>query len=127
MALGSIMANVLVEKDISISESVVATAVLIFLQYFLTYVAFKVPFIRNIISAKPLVLFHDGHYIERNLKKERICKSEIKSALNQEGVDSIDNVKTVILESNGEICVIAKNMYEPHKQRQNKKDKDDTL
>lgn len=122
MALGSIMANVLVEKNISISESVVASAVLIFLQYSLTYVAFKVPFIKNIISAKPIILFHNGHYIEKNLKKERICKTEIKSALNQEGVGSIDDVKTVILESNGELCVIAKNKCDSHKVRQTKKE-----
>lgn len=122
MALGSIMANVLVEKGISISESIVASAVLIFLQYSLTYVAFKVSFIKDIISAKPIILFHNGHYIEKNLKKERICKTEIKSALNLEGVDSIDDVKTIILESNGEICVIEKNKGASHTERQSKKE-----
>lgn len=54
------------------------------------------------------MLYYNGDYDEKTLKKERIAKNEILQALRSQGIGSTDTVSAVILETDGTLSVLKK-------------------
>jgi uncharacterized membrane protein YcaP (DUF421 family) len=42
------------------------------------------------------------------LRRERVCRDEVVSAIHQKGMRDLDQVDAVILGANGELCVLVK-------------------
>lgn len=53
------------------------------------------------------MLLYKGKFIDENLKKERILKSEIYAEVRQKGFKSIKQIYAIVLETNSKISVIA--------------------
>ena len=70
--------------------------------------AFRVPAIRRLLEAKPLVLVRDGRMMRRNLRREMITTDELMAKLREEGVDELADVKLAMMETDGEISVVKK-------------------
>jgi uncharacterized membrane protein YcaP (DUF421 family) len=111
MALGSIMAKVLLTPEQSVSESITAMFLLIALQYSVSVAMCRCRWFRHLISSKPSVLFHDGEYIEDTMKKERVDKDEIEAAIHAKGIADMALVEAVILGTNGDLSVLLKPDY----------------
>jgi uncharacterized membrane protein YcaP (DUF421 family) len=74
------------------------------------------PWVRKLTSAEPAVLYHDGRFADDALRRERVCRDEVVSAIHQKGMRDLDQVDAVILGANGELCVLVKdddNMRQP--------------
>jgi uncharacterized membrane protein YcaP (DUF421 family) len=108
MALGSIMAKVLLTEDQSISEAVTAMCVLIGLQYLISEAMCRCQWFRHFLTSKPTVLFHEGEYIDSAMRKERVDKDEVQAAMHEKGIANIDRVEAVILGTNGDLSVVLK-------------------
>lgn len=108
MALGSILAKVLLTADQSISESVTAMFVLIGLQYGVSVAMCHCRWVRHFISSKPAVLFHQGAYIDSAMRKERVDKDEVQAAIHAKGIADNAMVEAVILGTNGDLSVLLK-------------------
>lgn len=110
MALGSIMAKVLLTRDQSMAESITAMCLLIGLQYGLSVAMCRCKKLRYFISPKPAVLFHEGEYVT-HIKKERVDKDEILAAVHARGVPDLTYIDAVILGANGDLSVLLKPEY----------------
>lgn len=108
MALGSILAKVLLTRDVSISESITAMFLLIGLQYLVSVAMCRWGWFRNILSSKPAILFYQGAYIDKTMKRERIAAEEIHAALHAKGISDYRLVEAVILGTNGDLSVVLK-------------------
>lgn len=108
MALGSILAKVLLSPDQSIAESVTAMFVLIALQYGISLAMCYWRWLRHFLSPRPSVLFHQGHYIESAMRKERVDEEEIQAAIHAKGIADKAMVEAVILGTNGDLSVVLK-------------------
>ncbi len=111
MALGSILAKVLLTPQQSISESITAMFVLIALQYGVSVAMCHCRWVRHFISSKPTVLFHQGQYIDSALRKERVDKDEVQAAIHEKGILDMALVEAVILGTNGDLSVLLKTDY----------------
>ena len=108
MALGSILAKVLLTSDQSISEGVAAMVVLIALQYALSVAMRELPWLRRIVSAKPAILFYQGQFHDENMRRERVDREEVQAAIHAKGVADNSAVEAVILNQNGDLSVVLK-------------------
>jgi len=54
----------------------------------------------------PQLLLFEGEFIEGNMKKERILKPEVYAAIRQSGLESVNRIYAVVLETNSKISVI---------------------
>ncbi len=108
MALGSILAKVLLTADQSISESITAMFVLIGLQYTVSVAMCHCRWLRHFLSSKPSVLFHNGKYIDSAMRKERVDKDEVQAAIHAKGIADNAMVEAVILGTNGDLSVLLK-------------------
>lgn len=90
----------------SIADGIVLVGVLIGWNYFLDWVNFRWPAFRRFAQPPPLLLVHNGELMRRNLRAERITEEELQAKLREQGVASIDAVKSAYMESDGQVSVI---------------------
>ena len=66
----------------------------------------RFPALRSILKAPALTLVENGRVLERNLRKEMLCREELMSQLREEGVEDLSAVKVARLEGDGRLSVI---------------------
>ncbi len=107
VALGSTLATALLSKDVPLAEGLLAFALLLFLQYVVTSLSVRFPWVNKIVKSEPTLLFHRGEFLRQAMKKQRVTEDEIMAAIRQGGALNLMNVAAVALETDGSFSVIA--------------------
>lgn len=106
VALGSILATVILNNNIPVVEGLAAFVMLILFQFVITYFSARSKAVSKLVKSSPRMLAYDGNLIHQNMLDERIDEDEIWEALRQKGFSSLDEVGAVVLETNGNMTVI---------------------
>ncbi|MFN3275373.1 MAG: DUF421 domain-containing protein [Paracoccus sp. (in: a-proteobacteria)] len=106
VALGSTLSTVLLNASIPLFEGIVALALLVYLQYAITWLSVRSPRFQSLIKAEPTLLVHDGRYLDAAMKTQRVTRDEIGAALRQSGKAGIEQVLSVVLETDGSMTVM---------------------
>jgi uncharacterized membrane protein YcaP (DUF421 family) len=106
IALGSILASVVLSKDIALAEGVLALVLLVLLQYAITWTSVRLPWFNHAIKSEPTLLVHRGVFLDGAMRQQRVTREEVFAALRGEGVAAIENAAAVVLETDGSISVV---------------------
>ncbi|WP_174732802.1 DUF421 domain-containing protein [Mesobacillus harenae] len=106
VALGSTLATILLNRNVRLAEGIMAFALLIGLQYIMTWLSVRSETFSKLIKSEPELLYYKGQYFKSVMKKERILKTEILQAARSNGAGSMDNVEAVVLETDGSIGIL---------------------
>lgn len=107
VALGSTLATVLLNANVSLAEGVVAFALLIGLQYGITWLSVRSERFQGMIKAEPTLLLYRGRYLRDAMRRQRVTTEEILSVLRAEGVTRVEDAGAVVLETDGSISVLS--------------------
>ena len=105
VAVGSMFAATIIEKDVTLVEGMFALATLLAIQMLLAEVAARWKWADRLINGRPTLLFSHGKFIQRALKKERITEGEVRAAIREKGVTRVEDVYAVVLENDGSLSV----------------------
>lgn len=108
VAIGSTLSTVLIDSSVALPEGVVALALLVFLQFIFAWSSYRSEAINNMIKSEPRLLYFEGQYLEEAMKEERVQRIELFQAARTEGMNSLDQVNAVILETDGSLSLIKK-------------------
>ncbi|TAA72428.1 DUF421 domain-containing protein [Planococcus salinarum] len=108
VAYGSTIATILLTEKISFIEGAFSLGMLTLLQLFIAVMEMKSRKFSAIINPTPTFLYYEEEFCEEVLEKERVLKSEIRNALRQQGIGSMEKVEAIVLEGNGKISIITK-------------------
>jgi uncharacterized membrane protein YcaP (DUF421 family) len=108
VALGSTLATILLNKEVTLAEGVLALSLLIGLQYVITWLSVRAPSFQHMVKAAPTLLAHGGQFLDDALRRQRVTREEVVAALRSSGMTEISQAETVILETDGSISVIGK-------------------
>ncbi|MDO5717956.1 MAG: DUF421 domain-containing protein [Tissierellia bacterium] len=108
IALGSIFASTIISDSLPIADGLVAAGVLLLLQFIISKLSESSSRFESLIKAEPSLLYYDGKYIQKSMKKQRVSKREILSSVRSQGIQFLSEVEAVIMETNGNISVIKK-------------------
>jgi uncharacterized membrane protein YcaP (DUF421 family) len=106
VALGSTLATVLLSKDVSLAEGVVALALLVFLQYVISWGSVRLPWFSRIVKSEPTLLVHRGEFLEGAMREQRVTRGEVLSILRKDGITAVSHAAAVVLETDGSFSVI---------------------
>ncbi|MGY2132580.1 DUF421 domain-containing protein [Hymenobacter sp. HD11105] len=106
VALGSTLATVLLNKSVPLADGLVAFALLIFLQYLLTWLSVRSKTVSKLIKSEPTLLVYQGAFLSAALKSERVTEAEILAGLREQGVASVADAAAVILETGGDLSIL---------------------
>lgn len=106
VALGSTLATILLSKDVSLAEGMTALTLLVLLQFAAAWTAARSEFFRRLIKADPTLLLYEGRMLEAVLRRERVSPEEVLAAVRTEGQAALEDVRAVVLETDGTFSVI---------------------
>ena len=108
VALGSTLATVLLSRSVPLAEGLLALALLICLQYVLTWGSVRSQRLQELIKSEPTLLVRDGEYLDGAMRRERVTREEVDAALRENGVPSLSRAGIVVLETDGSLSVVEK-------------------
>lgn len=106
VAFGSTLSTALVSRDTSLFQVVCAFAVLVGLQFTVTWLSIRSRRVREAVKSSPALLLHRGVFLEDALRGERVSEGEVRAAIRASGIAAVEDVHAVVLETDGTISVI---------------------
>jgi uncharacterized membrane protein YcaP (DUF421 family) len=109
VVIGDLVQNGVTQNDYSVTGIVLAAGTIGLLATITAFVTFRSKRIRNVVEGEPVILVQNGETIDRNLRNERLTLEEVmEQARLQQGIESLDQVKWAVLETNGSISFVEK-------------------
>jgi uncharacterized membrane protein YcaP (DUF421 family) len=106
VALGSTLATILLSRDVALAEGMLGFAVLIALQFLVTWSSVRSDFIARLIKSDPSLLYYRGDMLTDALRGERVTPAEVRAAVRSQGISQMEEVEAVILETDGTFSVL---------------------
>jgi len=85
---------------------VILVATIVFWSYALDWLGYQFPKFEQLMSPPPLLLVDHGKLIRRNMRQELITVDKLMTALREEGVTALQEVRWAHMEPDGRISVI---------------------
>ncbi|WP_373486868.1 DUF421 domain-containing protein [Blastomonas sp.] len=108
VALGSILATILLSKDVTLAKGMTAFLVLVVLQYAIAALSVRFNAVEDLAKSDARCLLIDGTIDREALRKERVTREEVLCAVRGAGLGDLDDVAAVVLETDGTFSVIAR-------------------
>ncbi|MGQ3890266.1 DUF421 domain-containing protein [Legionella sp. CNM-1927-20] len=106
ISLGSTLASSILSNTVSITQGILALFCLVLLQSLISYITTRFKRIRTWVKSEPTLLFFNGEFIKEAMQKVRISEEEILGEIRVFGISDLEDVKAVILETNGMLSVL---------------------
>lgn len=106
VALGSTLATIVLSREIAVSTGVTALALLVSLQFAVSWLSVRWRGFRRIVRSEPRLLASDGEFIHHALRQERITEDEVTAAVRSAGRSDVGEVDAVVLETDGSFSVL---------------------
>ncbi|MHA7943993.1 DUF421 domain-containing protein [Formosa sp. 3Alg 14/1] len=106
VAIGSVLASIILNSNYSIVKGGIALATIIGFQTVFAFLVRKSEFFRKIFTNKPQIIMWNGKILHEKLKSCNVSEDNLIAKLREANVHDFDEVKAVIFESTGDISVI---------------------
>lgn len=106
VALGSVLATILLSENVALAEGVTALLTLIGLQWLVARISVRSRRFAKLVRSEPRLLMHRGTICHRALRDERVTEDELATVIRGAAPSHPDRVDSVILESDGSFSVI---------------------
>ncbi|MAQ71418.1 MAG: hypothetical protein CL565_04410 [Alphaproteobacteria bacterium] len=104
IAIGSILASVVVQKEPTLMQGVVAIGVFLIIQSLFSGWRMLRP--ESILENKPILLMDGPEILHKNLLIAKITKEDLKAKLREANVLRYSEVKAVVFEATGDVSVL---------------------
>lgn len=108
VALGSTLANVLLDSDVALAEGATAFALLIGLQYLVTWSSVRTRWVKRFVTGEPELVAYRGRLLPDAMLRTRVTEDEVRAALRSAGKAAFADVEAVVLETDGAFSVVGK-------------------
>lgn len=113
LLLSEIATVALTDPTKSLWHTIIPVTALALLEMLASWLALKLPRLKQLLSPKPAILIHNGKIDRKQMQKARITLDELMCELRQKDIPDICQVQYAIMESSGKISVIKKAAESP--------------
>ncbi|MFP4354797.1 MAG: DUF421 domain-containing protein [Phycisphaerae bacterium] len=106
VALGSVLAAILLNSNTSLAQGVLAFGLLVGLQYVVNKFSVHWGWFQHTVKGDPALLAYQGQIFEHACRHVRVPRSEVLCSIRKAGLASIKQVHAVVLETDGTLSVI---------------------
>jgi len=108
LTLSNTVQNAIIGDDNSVTGGVLGAATLLIVNYVVVRFLYTHDRIEQFIEGAPDALIVGGEINTANCQRELITRHELESAAHRQGLASLDDVESAVLEPGGTICFVAK-------------------
>ncbi len=106
VVIGDLVQQGVTQNDMSVTGVVIVIATIGIAQVGTSYLSFRFRRLRPLLEGDPIVLVENGNVIERNMRRERLSIDDLAEQARKSEIESLEQVKWAVLETNGEISFI---------------------
>ena len=108
VVIGDLIQSGVTQSDMSVTGVIVVVSTIGILQVMVSYLGFRVRRLRPFLQGEPIVLVENGQTIDRNMRRERLTIDDLAEKARLNEIESLDEVKWAVLETNGDISFITR-------------------
>ena len=108
VVIGDLVQQGVTQSDYSFTGILLSVGTFAVLTVVVSFVNARVPRLRRVLEAEPLVVVQDGEVVEKNLRRERLTAEEVAAEARLQQIGSLKDVAWGVLEGNGQISFIPK-------------------
>jgi uncharacterized membrane protein YcaP (DUF421 family) len=106
VVMGDLVQQGVTQDDYSVTGAFIVISTMAALTVGTSYLSFRFRPLRRVMEGEPVVLVENGRPIDQNLRRERLTLEELGEKARMEQVESLDDVRLAVLETNGDISII---------------------
>ncbi len=106
VALGSILATVLLSSDVALAEGVTALALLVGLQFVVAWASVRHRRVERLVKSEPTLVYRDG-FLHAAMRKERVTADELRQAARGQGQPDLTEVAAIVVETDGTLSILS--------------------
>jgi uncharacterized membrane protein YcaP (DUF421 family) len=106
LLISNAVQNAMVGPDLSVQGGIAAAVTLLALDRAVARLRLHGGVWGRLIEGTPSVLVEDGQLIEPHLRKEKLDRGELEMVIREHGVESLEDVKLAVLETDGAISIV---------------------
>ena len=107
LLIPEIVSQAIVGEDFSLTNALVGVSTLFCLVFLNSALSYRFKPVRRLTEGGPVILVHDGRFIDKAMDHERVSAGEIFSEMHKSGIDELSRVKWAILETDGKISIVS--------------------
>ena len=106
--LGGLMLTAIVAQDSSVTNAFCQIVAIAAAHYGLTMARSRSDTVAKLLDGTPLILMEGGQWRARTMRKMRVKDDDVMERARDQGLKTLDEIETAVLERNGEISIIPK-------------------
>lgn len=106
IVMGSAVETAMINGDTSLAAGLVCAATLLATDRALSASLFRSRRWRHLVNGGPVLLIHDGKFIQEHLKRAGLTEEDVLEALRERELSEIKDIRFAVLEPDGEIHAI---------------------
>ena len=110
IAIGSILASVIVSKDVALAEGVLAFGLVVALQFVVTWLMVRSAEFQKLVKSEPTLLMFNGEFRHNTMREQRVSEGEVRAAIRSAGLASARDAEAVVLETDGSFSVVKRSI-----------------
>jgi len=106
ITIGDLVQQGVTQEDYSVTGAILAVSTFGFLSLVGSYVAFRFKRTRSVLEGRPVLVVHNGRWLDDALKVERVTRDEVLEAARNEGIGDLKDVRVGVLEPDGKFSFV---------------------
>src|SRR5436305_5441740 len=103
VVLGDLVQQGITQSDESVTGTLIVISTVTLLSVTVSWISFRSGRVRLVTEGEPIVLIENGRLIERNLRRERLTRTDLEEEARQQQVSSLEEISWAILVRDGSI------------------------
>jgi len=108
LVLSNAVQNAMNGGDNSVIGGMISAVTLVGVNWIVGLLTYRSKRLEALVEGRPDVLIRDGKLFQQTLKRAKLTRHEVMTALREAGCSSIEEVRAALLENDGSISVIPK-------------------
>jgi uncharacterized membrane protein YcaP (DUF421 family) len=100
--------NGIIGSDNSVTGAVVGALALFAINWSFKALAYRFPWADRLFEGSPSYLIKDGRFVPGTMRREQVSRPALRAIARRQGFDSLDEIGTAILETDGSITFARK-------------------
>jgi uncharacterized membrane protein YcaP (DUF421 family) len=106
VVIGDLVQQGVTQSDYSLTGATLVIVTVAVLTVLTAWLSFRFARLRPVLEGEPVILVVDGRVIARNLRRERMTVEELGAEARLAKIDSLEDVRYAVLETNGRISFV---------------------
>jgi uncharacterized membrane protein YcaP (DUF421 family) len=113
VTMGDLVQQGVTQQDYSITSAVLAVGTFALLTVALSWVQWRFPRARPVVTGRPLLVVADGHVLEDAMKAQRLATADLLVAAREQGIRRTSEIEYAVLEADGKLSFFTYDTSEP--------------